>query len=371
MRRRLVRTCRRRSPHRRRRPRPPHRPPTPWTSRTPPTIAVDGHGYGHGRGMSQYGAAARGRPGRRLPQIVEYYYPGTGWGDGRRHGPGLDQPTTCTSDVAGPPAERLEAPRVGGGTAWDLTKAKRGRAAGGSCRTATGRASSSTAERLAPVPQGPGSSSSPRRAGRSRSTPAAASTYRGVLRSVPSRSGNRITVNVLPMEPTCAASCPRRARRRGRSTRCAPRPSRRAPTPRTSVRTRPTRLRPLRHRALPGLRRRRGEHADHRHAPSRRPPARSSTYGGEPAFTEFSASNGGWTRGRRRPYLARDARQVRRPRGTRATAGTSRHRARARGRLAVDRRPHRSRSPAATATVSGAAAPARSRLTGDRRHRDR
>jgi SpoIID/LytB domain protein len=41
------------------------------------TIAVDGHGYGHGRGLSQYGAEGAARAGLTSAQIVDFYYPGT------------------------------------------------------------------------------------------------------------------------------------------------------------------------------------------------------------------------------------------------------------------------------------------------------
>jgi stage II sporulation protein D len=45
----------------------------------PPSGAwiVDGHGYGHGRGMSQYGARAAAAAGRSAEQILAFYYPGT------------------------------------------------------------------------------------------------------------------------------------------------------------------------------------------------------------------------------------------------------------------------------------------------------
>lgn len=49
------------------------------------TIVIKGHGYGHGHGMSQYGAqgAATGAAtGTKLGyrQIIDFYYPGTTWG---------------------------------------------------------------------------------------------------------------------------------------------------------------------------------------------------------------------------------------------------------------------------------------------------
>lgn len=42
-------------------------------------FAVDGHGWGHGRGMSQYGAFGAATLGRTADQITAFYYPGTTW----------------------------------------------------------------------------------------------------------------------------------------------------------------------------------------------------------------------------------------------------------------------------------------------------
>ncbi|GGD27423.1 SpoIID/LytB domain-containing protein [Nocardioides daphniae] len=44
------------------------------------TVVIDGRGYGHGRGMSQYGAQGAAREGLKHTQIAEFYYPGTKWG---------------------------------------------------------------------------------------------------------------------------------------------------------------------------------------------------------------------------------------------------------------------------------------------------
>lgn len=60
--------------------------PTVAVARTPePALAVPadgafdltGHGYGHGRGMSQYGAEGAARQGLTAAQILAFYYPGT------------------------------------------------------------------------------------------------------------------------------------------------------------------------------------------------------------------------------------------------------------------------------------------------------
>src|SRR5262245_45157757 len=43
---------------------------------------VDGHGYGHGVGMSQYGAYGYARHGTGYEQILEHYYTGAKVSDG-------------------------------------------------------------------------------------------------------------------------------------------------------------------------------------------------------------------------------------------------------------------------------------------------
>ena len=45
----------------------------------PPTgdLKVFGHGFGHGRGMSQYGAQGAALAGRTATSILNFYYPGT------------------------------------------------------------------------------------------------------------------------------------------------------------------------------------------------------------------------------------------------------------------------------------------------------
>src|SRR4051794_34169765 len=51
----------------------------------PTTWAVTGHGWGHGHGMSQYGALGAANQGVGWKQILGFYYPGTRLGrtDGR------------------------------------------------------------------------------------------------------------------------------------------------------------------------------------------------------------------------------------------------------------------------------------------------
>ena len=47
-----------------------------WT-KVQATFTVRGHGYGHGSGMSQYGAYGAARQGLTVDQILAFYYPGT------------------------------------------------------------------------------------------------------------------------------------------------------------------------------------------------------------------------------------------------------------------------------------------------------
>lgn len=44
------------------------------------SLTLSGHGYGHGRGLSQYGAEGAARQGRSAAQILSFYYPGTALG---------------------------------------------------------------------------------------------------------------------------------------------------------------------------------------------------------------------------------------------------------------------------------------------------
>lgn len=44
------------------------------------SVRIEGKGFGHGRGMSQYGAQGAARKGLGHEKIIEFYYPGTAWG---------------------------------------------------------------------------------------------------------------------------------------------------------------------------------------------------------------------------------------------------------------------------------------------------
>ena len=44
------------------------------------SVTIKGHGFGHGHGMSQYGAEGAARQGKTWREILQFYYPGTSWG---------------------------------------------------------------------------------------------------------------------------------------------------------------------------------------------------------------------------------------------------------------------------------------------------
>jgi stage II sporulation protein D len=51
-----------------------------WGIPVKATLTLTGHGYGHGHGMSQHGAEGAARQGLAASQIIDFYYPGTVWG---------------------------------------------------------------------------------------------------------------------------------------------------------------------------------------------------------------------------------------------------------------------------------------------------
>ena len=134
-------------------------------------------------------------------------------------------------------------------------------------------------------------------------TPSGDRAYRGRLRTAITTSGTRVTVNdvtlenylrgVVPLEIPASVEPRRRPGAGGRGPHLR---GVRAGAPALLG------LPALRHRVVPGLRRVR------RRAPRRRPGDRGHraqilTSGGEPAFTQFASSSGGWTSAGSVPYL--------------------------------------------------------------------
>jgi stage II sporulation protein D len=94
------------------------------------TFTIRGHGFGHGHGMSQYGAYGAARQGRTYKQILAFYYPGTSWATRNRKVRVLITGDT-TPDLRVSPARGLVVkdmgshatytlPSISGATRWRL-----------------------------------------------------------------------------------------------------------------------------------------------------------------------------------------------------------------------------------------------------------
>ena len=165
------------------------------------TITVRGHGYGHGHGLSQYGAQRAAGQGLGYRRIVEFYYPGTRWGQAAGKVSVLISADTST-DVVVDARPGLTLHGLATGRSWKLVEpnARRWRIQPAS----RGRSAVSFKTRRWHdwrVVAGDAQFSAGGRPIRLR-TPAGAVEYRGVLRSA-SPAGSttrRDTVNVLPLD---------------------------------------------------------------------------------------------------------------------------------------------------------------------------
>ena len=274
---------------------------------------VTGHGFGHGHGMSQYGAQGAALRGLDYKQIVDFYYPGTSWAGAKGLVRVLISADT-TSDLQVRPQTDLRVrdladgrtwvlPDKSGVDVWRLTPRKtrtavqfhdargwhnwrvphRGTFAGAAEFAATGNLTL-----LVPS----GSSVRPLR-------------YRGVLRSVPPHKGATVrdTVNVLTMdsyvrgvvpyempaswEPQALAAQAVAARTYAAWQR-AQNPGRYYQICDTTA-----------CQVYGGVN---AEQASS-NAAVKASARKILTYHGKPAFTQFSASSGGWTSDGGVPYL--------------------------------------------------------------------
>ncbi|MFC5727746.1 MULTISPECIES: SpoIID/LytB domain-containing protein [Nocardioides] len=167
----------------------------------PDEVTVTGSGYGHGKGMSQYGAKERAEAGHTHRQILGFYYPGTAVGSARGSLKVLITADT-TSGVVVRHRSALTVRSLKSGRVWNLTKRNARR------------------WRITPLP-GNRSSRLWVHTGRWRVVrdiagqaefraggrpirlyvPGGSAVYRGSLRSaVPSSGAGRDTVNVVPLE---------------------------------------------------------------------------------------------------------------------------------------------------------------------------
>ncbi|HEX6246903.1 MAG TPA: SpoIID/LytB domain-containing protein [Nocardioidaceae bacterium] len=82
-------------------------------------LTIDGHGYGHGHGMSQHGAQGAALQGLTYKEIAKFYYPGTAWRQVRGKVRVLITADT-TDDVVVSPASGLAVRDLGDGSTHAL-----------------------------------------------------------------------------------------------------------------------------------------------------------------------------------------------------------------------------------------------------------
>ncbi|KAA1427168.1 SpoIID/LytB domain-containing protein [Nocardioides antri] len=261
----------------------------------PASVTLEGRGYGHGRGMSQYGAqGAAAEHDRTYPQILRFYYPGTEQGSaGGRIRVLLTADTTA--DVVVGARRGLTVRSVGSGKAVPLERdgAKRWR-----ITPIDGGANSRVSvllRRWQVVRDLPGAAEFDA-GGRPLQlfTPDDSVRYRGVLRSAIS-GADRDTVNILPLDAYLRGVVPREvpAEWHPEAVRAQA----------VAARTYAAHERRFTDRGyfdvwdttqsqVYG-----GRSAEH---PASNAAVRATsgvvlTYDGAPAFTQFSSSNGGWT----------------------------------------------------------------------------
>lgn len=284
--------------------------PTDQTYPVPPSkrLLVRGHGFGHGHGMSQYGAYGAARQGLTHREILDFYYPGTTWSRMRGKVRVLITADT-TSDVVVSPAAGLAVrdratkatyplPDIAGVTRWRLN-VEDGRTVVGYLTDQWRRWQPGGADAL--VGDGEFLAAGPITLW----TPAGSRTYRGKLRAaspVPG-SADRDTVNVLSMDnyvrgviPTeMPASWPAEA---VRAQAVAARTY--ATWSRAQARTRYYQICDTTSCQVYGGLTSEDPRGNDAVSATRK---QILTYEGEPAFTQFSSSSGGWTSAGTRPYL--------------------------------------------------------------------
>ena len=90
-----------------------------WQVPRSASITIKGHGYGHGRGMSQYGAEGAARQGLTWREITDFYYPGTDLGRARGRIRVHVSPDT-TDDLVVVPRRGLTVADQATGDSWTL-----------------------------------------------------------------------------------------------------------------------------------------------------------------------------------------------------------------------------------------------------------
>jgi SpoIID/LytB domain protein len=271
---------------------------------TSATITVSGHGYGHGHGLSQYGAQGAALQGLTQQQIIDFYYPGTERGTAGGTVSVLITADT-TSDVVVGKAQGL--------VVRSLSKKKTYRVAKLRPKASKWRLEPKGANTLVSYKTdrwrkltkfaGDASFSAGRRALTLKVPGAGTVDYRGSLLST---KGD--TVNVLPLEAYLKGVVPQEVPAQWLPAAVQAQ----AVAARSYAAFERAGASPTRHFQLYDTTRSQvygGRSAEQPESNAAVKATRGQvvTAGGQPAFTQFSSSNGGWTSAGSQPYLVAKA----------------------------------------------------------------
>lgn len=272
------------------------------------TIIIRGHGFGHGHGMSQYGAEGAARAGRSARQIVHFYYPRTRPGTFRGQvrvliSADTDQNTT----VGNRPGMKVR--DLGNGTTVTLPT--------------TGQAADATRWRLSSASGEPAQISYLTDAwhvwrtltgdGEFRASkpirlvlPGGPVSYRGTLQSRTSMAGghaHRITVNKVSMEDYVRAVVPREAFPSWHAAALRAQAIAARSYAAFEVEDSTNDLYQLCDTSACQVYGGRSAEVSSTNRATDKTAGQIRTFHGRPAFTQFSSSNGGWLAAGSQPYL--------------------------------------------------------------------
>jgi SpoIID/LytB domain protein len=277
------------------------------------TVTVTGHGYGHGHGMSQYGAEGAALRGLKYRDIVDFYYPGTSWSKVTGKIRVLISADT-TSDVVVSPADGLTVrdlgdgstyplPEIAGLRRWRITVDDRHRSVLGYQTKTWHRWHPGGRDALAG--DGEFFAAGPLTLW----TPSGARTYRGILRSASPTKGSadRATVNVLSMDQYVQGVVPYEMPASWRTEAVKAQAVAARTYAAWSRAQAPNRYYQICDSAYCQVYGGASGEDSRSNAAVRDTARQILTYGGRPAFTQFSSSSGGWTSAGSMPYLTAKA----------------------------------------------------------------
>lgn len=175
----------------------------------PETVRITGKGWGHAKGLSQYGALRRAQAGQSAAQILDAYYPGTATGQASGAIRVLVTADTTTNVVV-QARPRLKVRSVATGRTWRLTTANARRWKLTPAGTRATRLSVRLPGGWRFVREIPGEAEFKAPGGVRLHVPGGSAVYRGKVRSaVPTVGTGRDTVNVLNLDKYLRGVVPR------------------------------------------------------------------------------------------------------------------------------------------------------------------